>query len=332
MSPPGESEPAARTAELRGIGALLPRDRAGETLVLRHAEAVAAALGQPLTIARVIDPIPSGAPADPVDWHLRALELRTELEGIKASEAPRTQLDIRVAVLDGYQARHLPRWAASQALDLLVLSTSDHEWAGLLLRPSASERAPSLLAVPAATYGDASPRYARILVPLDGSVRAESALPLAIRLAHVHDAELLLVHAVPPLELTGVEPLSSDDLDLRQRVRRRNEGVARAYLERVHAHVGDAGRCARIIVAGDGDVRRHLTDVITREQADLVVLCAHGHGGSDDTCGSVAAYLIAHGTVPLIVRQDVPCREWPSGAPQVPIDAAPHRGVAHEPL
>lgn len=316
---------ATRAAGPKGVGALLRGNCAGDTLVLRHAAAVAAALEQPLTIARVIDPVPSGAPADPIDWHFRAVELRAELERIKAAEAARTQLEIRADVLEGGGAGELRRWMTAQALDLLVLSTGDDAFAGFLLHSCTPDSALSLLVVPGGPHSGAAPRYARILVPLDGSARAESALPLATTLAQAHKAELLLVHAVPPLELTEVGPLSSEDLDLCQQVRRRNESVARTYLEHVRTRVGDGARPARTVMVGNGDVRRHLTSVITQEDVDLVVLSAHGHGASDGPCGSVAAYLVARGTVPLLLRQDAPCGERPTGVRQVPLAAAPNR-------
>jgi nucleotide-binding universal stress UspA family protein len=325
LSTPRGPRATGRLDRPQGIGALLPGNRDDDTLVLRHAAAVAAALEQPLTIARVIDPTPAGAPADPVDWHLRALELRAELERIKASEAARTRLEIRADVLEGGSAAQLCRWAAAQALDLLVLSAGDDAFPGLLVQSRTSDSALSLLIVPNGPCGDAMPPYARILVPLDGSARAESALPLAVHLARAHKAELLLVHVVPPLELTEAGPLSREDLDLRQRVRCRNETVARAYLERLQTRIDECVRPARTIIVGDGDVRRHLTSMIAREAVDLVVLSAHGHGASDGTCGSVAAYLVARGTVPLLLRHDASCRERPRVVRQNPVGALPNR-------
>src|SRR5690606_14425646 len=165
-----------------------------EAPVLDHAAAIAAALGQPLTIARVIDPPSADTPADPVDWHLRGLELRAELERIKASPPARLPLDIRADVLEGGSAWQIRRWATELALDLLVLSRNDHAFASLLLPQRTSDDGLSLLIVPGGRrVKGTTPPYARILVPLDGSARAESALPIAMRLAQTCKAELLLV-------------------------------------------------------------------------------------------------------------------------------------------
>lgn len=296
----GQLNTTVRRPGSRGVGALLPGNRDGDTAVLAHAATVAAALKRPLTIARVLEPTPAGA--DPLDRHLRVLEARAELLRLTAEVAARDAgLEIRAEVVEDGPSGRLRRWAASQALDLLVLSTSDSALPGFLLRPPTCN-GPSLLIVPGAACGEAVPAYTRILVPLDGSARAETALPLAARLAQGHDAELLVIHAVPPLELTEIEPLSSDDLDLRERAKRRNERVGRTYLERVRARIGDRSQPARAILLSDGDVRRHLADAIAREHIDLVVLSAHGHGASGAPYGSVATYLAAHCTAPLLVR------------------------------
>ena len=108
----------------------------------------------------------------------------------------------------------------------------------------------SLLLVPA--DGDrrdgCAARYRRIMVPLDGSARAESVLPIATRLAKAHEAELLIAHVTPAPELTKVGPLTAQDLELEQRVIARNERVARSYLDQIRArlirggHRGPHGR------------------------------------------------------------------------------------------
>ena len=52
--------------------------------------------------------------------------------------------------------------------------------------------------------------FKRILVPLDGSVRAERALPVAARLAHASDGTVVLLQVVEPvtgyLSYPAVEP------------------------------------------------------------------------------------------------------------------------------
>ena len=139
-------------------------------------------------------------------------------------------------------------------------------------------------------------------VPLDGSSRAESTLPLALRLANAESAELLLAHVVPVPELTEVGPLEAGDLELRGQLVRRNERVAHDYLDQIRARMVKGGISARTLVLCDGDVRSRLARAIVDEAVDLVVLSAQGRSGhSDVPFGSVAAYLIAHAVAPLLI-------------------------------
>jgi nucleotide-binding universal stress UspA family protein len=325
-----DRDTAAHLAGPRRIGVLVEGHADRDALMIRHAAAVASALGAPLIIARVVDPPPAGTPTDPIDWHLRALEIRAELERLRA-EVARTPLEIQTDVVEACGPGHIRRWASAQGLDLLVTGASDDDREGPAEgpHPLMADGTVSLLIVCGDRPAADAPLYGRLLVPLDGSARAETALPLAIQLARAHNAELLLVHAVPPLELIEVGPPSSEDLDLRQRVRHRNEQVARAYLERVRARAADAGQPVRCVLVGDGDVRRHLADVIQQEHVDLVVLSAHGRGAADGPYGSVAAYLVARRIVPVLVRQDVPGRPrlLTLGSPLV--ETAPRRSNGH---
>jgi nucleotide-binding universal stress UspA family protein len=171
------------------------------------------------------------------------------------------------------------------------------------------------------------------MVPLDGSARAESVLPIATRLAKVHDADLLIAHVTPAPELTKVGPLTAQDLELEQRVNARNERVARSYLDQIRARVSEAGVPARTVISRSGDARTGLARLVKRESVDLVVLSAYGRRGPRDIpCGSVAAHLLTHVTAPLLVFRERPRRvlkrlyeEAASRAPSArpPVQAAP---------
>jgi nucleotide-binding universal stress UspA family protein len=61
--------------------------------------------------------------------------------------------------------------------------------------------------------------YRRVLVPLDGSQRAECALPLAKKLANFHNSQLLLVHAVVRPEIPRHTPFSEEEQQLVDRLK-----------------------------------------------------------------------------------------------------------------
>ena len=145
-------------------------------------------------------------------------------------------------------------------------------------------------------------RYRRLLVPVDGSSRAESAVPLAARIAASAAAELLVAHVVPAPGLTEIGPPDAEDIDLQDRITRRNERVAMAYLDRLRARLATIGSPPRTIVVRDGDVRTSLERLVEDESVDLVVLSSHGHTGRAGVpYGSVTADLVLHSSVPLLI-------------------------------
>jgi nucleotide-binding universal stress UspA family protein len=134
--------------------------------------------------------------------------------------------------------------------------------------------------------------FKRILVPLDGSSLAESVLPLARFIAEQYGATLILFHVVEkaaPGAIHGEHHLQ----DVRE---------AKAYLEDAARQVSSVGvtilqNVHEVQTAG---VAQMISDHVGELQADLVVLCAHGHGGlRDAVSGSIAQQVIRQVTVPV---------------------------------
>jgi nucleotide-binding universal stress UspA family protein len=130
----------------------------------------------------------------------------------------------------------------------------------------------------------------RILVPLDGSARAEYALPVAARLAHATGGTLILlqVYQVMPSEFV----LSDYTAEA---------ASATAYLAQVAARPDLAGiTVERITLAGA--VARTILDAVLEHQADTLVLCSHGRSGPTRwALGSVAEKVARHAPIPVLV-------------------------------
>jgi nucleotide-binding universal stress UspA family protein len=142
-----------------------------------------------------------------------------------------------------------------------------------------------------------------ILIPLDGSLRTESVLPTAARIAEAHGAEMLLVHVVVEPQQTAM--LHEGDLEIARDLAGRLELRAKRYLEYVRGRLPRDTR-ARTLVARHVDERQSLLEIMSEEQIDLVVLSAHGSVcNSMRPFGSVTHHLLAHSTVPLLVLQDL---------------------------
>lgn len=303
---PGQAELPVPT-EFRRLAVCLDGSELGER-VLPHAFAVARAFGAPLTLIRVLEGGASGdGPSDPLEWELRRKEAENYLDRVVAGCSDQ-RAEIRGELIEGAAAEQIYLWAAHHGVDLTVLSShgsgglSECRFAGTASK--LIERVPgSLLLVPARSAPcEGIARYRKILVPLDGSARAESVLPFATRVAADAEAELVLAHVVPVPELIELGALEAEDLELRDRLVRRNERVANQYLDRVRAHLAESRLAVRATVLRGGDVRGRLIRLIADLAIDLVVLSAHGQTGRADVhCGSVASHLLSHSTSPLLI-------------------------------
>lgn len=144
-----------------------------------------------------------------------------------------------------------------------------------------------------------------ILVPLDGSQRTESVLPVAARMARAHGAELLIVHIVQePLPTTLLEVAGCTDLAAT--LAARLQIGAKRYLERIAQQLRRYGTSVRTLVLRHVNERQCLLELSLEEQTDLIVLSAHGSTcDSVRSFGSVTAHLLGRSTVPLLVLQDL---------------------------
>jgi len=140
--------------------------------------------------------------------------------------------------------------------------------------------------------------FKRLLVPLDGSSLAETVLPLARYIAERVQATLILFHVVEkhaPSEIHGQRHL-------------RGVAEAKTYIEKLAASLSAAGLNSEQHVheVQEGGVAQLISGHAVELKADLILLCAHGHGGFRDLLfGSIAQQVIRQGTMPvLLVRPE----------------------------
>jgi nucleotide-binding universal stress UspA family protein len=228
------------------------------------------------------------------------------------SESARDELQIGMALAEGRAFEEIRAWSKDHAVDLTILSTHGEKGrthCGLsgTAYKLIDGTSGSFLVVPTCetsrvSAGEAS--YERILVPLDGSLHAESALPIATQLAVAHRAELVLAHVVSAPELMRGGLPTAEDRALEQAVIERNESVARACLAEVRNHLQDPHFEVITYLSRMGSPRDELLRFIHDEAIDLVVLSAYGAtGATDRALGSVAAHLVAHARVPLLLSR-----------------------------
>jgi nucleotide-binding universal stress UspA family protein len=302
--------------------------------VIPHALTLARAFGAPVTLLRVLEcPSVNTAPFDPMEWEIRRSEAREHLDRIVQRRRAAYE-SIDAELVEGHAAEQICLWVRHHDADVTVLSShgasGPTQWRLASTAHKLVDRVPgSFMLVPAGAPPIANDlaRYQRIFVPMDGSLRAESVLPVALRLATAEQAEVILGHVVPVPELTEIGPLDSEAVELRERLVERNERVASAYLDRLRAQLATSGAKIRTTVVRAGDVRSRLARLILDEAIDLVVLSSHGRSGrSDVPFGSNVEYLLAHSSTPLLILREGPARPSeaiPCDGMRLPSQASP---------
>jgi len=145
--------------------------------------------------------------------------------------------------------------------------------------------------------------FKRILVPLDGSARAEQAIPFAARLARTQAGSILLVRVVSNLAESGMF-LTAEPSVLLQEVRDQDIIKAAGYLAQMAQAHDLAGIDVQTTVRCGGIVSS-LLDVARTQQRDVIVMSSHGYTGIKRwALGSIAGQVIRHSTTPVLVLHD----------------------------
>lgn len=144
--------------------------------------------------------------------------------------------------------------------------------------------------------------FQRILVPLDGSERAEQALPVAIHLARVSGGSLLLVRVVNTLNEFG--PYSARAAIFLQELLERDLATAAAYLAN-KARLCKGEQVETHIAVFTGQAAERILEVAHAQEIDLIVLCSHGYTGLRRwALGSVAQRVIRHSQTPVLLLRE----------------------------
>lgn len=144
--------------------------------------------------------------------------------------------------------------------------------------------------------------FTHLLVPLDGSRMAESALPAAGELAGRMGAKVTLLHV---LEQGAPETVHGD-----RHLSRPDEAVT--YLAQTAQWLASRGLAVSFIVHQQegGDVAEAIASRGAEIDADLVVLCTHGRGGVRGLLfGPVAQQVLRRGRIPVFLVQPSDGRE-----------------------
>jgi len=170
--------------------------------------------------------------------------------------------------------------------------------------------------------------FERILVPLDGSPRAEQALPVAARIARASGGSVILVQVVsPPIDYGGgltQTPLMTEE------VIETELALSSSYLDRV-AKARELAEIETTTEVMFGLPAQDILAIAESRSVDLIVMCSHGRTGFTRwVLGSVAQKIAHHCPVPLLVLREgklLPLESPPDAARHltalVPLDGSP---------
>ncbi len=301
--------------------------------VLPHVAALARPFDAQVTLVRVVERKPSseeGEALDPLDWQMRKSEAEAYLDQMK-KRLEEMDLPVSSELLVGKAAERIIEYAQSEDVDLIVLSS--HGRSGLspwninsvVQKVILRAYVPTLIvrAYDIARCELTDLEYERILLPMDGSKRAECVLPLAMGIADYHPCRLLMAHVVNKPSVPRRTPLTDEEKSLVEDLTELNRQAGRAYLDQLEEQVGEAAETH--LLEGES-TSAALHRLVQEADVDLVILCAHGYSGEAQwPYGSVALNFIVYGSKPLLIVQDVP-RE---GVPATPAERAAHEEKGH---
>lgn len=270
---------------------------------------------------------------DLLNWQINKTKAKLYLEKVR-DQLQNSGLQAGANVLEGLTAEEITEFAQQQGMKLVILSSHSHN--GLRKGAISSITYKVIFSAPTSVLIIRAPQlkdqpYRRILVPLDGSLRAENVLAMVALLARYCQSQVQVVHVVKPPELARHLRSMPEDIELSNRIVVRNQEEALHYLDQVKYHSPLAGSDvkAHLIVSNNAAAAIH--ELIDREQIDIVVASAHGYSGiSQWPYGSLVHNLIQYGNVPLLIVQDLPLKSVKKEASQVAVRVVEH--PAHEPI
>lgn len=138
-----------------------------------------------------------------------------------------------------------------------------------------------------------------VLVPLDGSKRAESIIPYVEELVAGRKATVVLLQVIEPgaATVTPYEMVPYYDVELAENWIKES----RAYLVGFQDALTAKG-IESMVVVEQGPVVRTILDVAEREHVDLIAMASHGRTGLARVFyGSVAAGVLQQADRPLLL-------------------------------
>lgn len=281
---------------------------------LDHARRMVTASGGELYLLYVLSSLNHNGDShiDPLDWQLQQARAQRYLDR-HGERLSAIGLTVSKHIDEGDPAAQILEFAKRHAIDLIVFSAygrgdaSRFRFGGTVQKAVRGTQTSILIVRPGPAGATASEQgYRRVLVPLDGSYRAEWAACEVVSLLRSAETELILLQIiVTPNELPSMR-LSGDMAALKERLVAEQLRMGQHYLETVCRRMQSCVKVGTRLVRARS-AAKEIVRTAERENVDLVALSAHG--GSDESIwelGSVADAVASHCDRPVLIFQDLP--------------------------
>lgn len=193
----------------------------------------------------------------------------------------------------------IAEFAQQNNYDLIVMPTKGHHKSSLM-RGSTTNKIVRHSSVPVFTVDEGlhAEGLKEIMIPTDGSELSFTALPMALTLASIYDANITLYHVQElygsPLDSDSRDPKKSDKQNIYESLMDRlDDFLAAEDVDNVKIARGDEKFRDQLVISDNASSRRiNLYTAIERvvsahlgiedyadEHADVVVMATHGHSG-----------------------------------------------------
>lgn len=277
------------------------------------AATIAKAAGAELRLMLVHEPVPFDGYTD-APWNALGVSMESAYLDGKARELE-ARFGIRIVTehRTGSAVQTIIAVAGALGTDLVVMTTHgrtglSRAWLGSVADSVMRSLDVPVLMLRPAEKGSAQPSigtFHRIMIPLDGSRRAESIINTALALGGMAATYLLARVIVPvPMVLSSSEPYTLMAMVVDSDATAREVDAAHRYVQEIAAGLRAKGVTSieQSVVTSEFTAST-LLELAATNRVDLVAIATHGRGASRLVLGSVADKLLRGGTTPLLIAR-----------------------------
>jgi len=277
---------------------------------LVHAGRLARAFGSRVALLRILDTHSAIFEQHPgsTAWRLHRLEADRYIRSVVQHEALRG-IECESCLTEGRPGEQIIQFIQSHEVDLVIFSAHGQGEAYRFAFGGTAQKVVSASGISCVVLRDGdrdeqgSAHYRKILVPLDGSRRAEWAIQVASMIAADAPTEIVLLEVVPPPEILGRRQLTPEETRLCERLTECNCNAAELYLrEASDTHGAELSIHTRIEISSN--VAGTILSVGAGEDTDLIVMAAHDPGDDQSRIHkSVCRTVLAQSRRPVLILQ-----------------------------